>query len=1084
MHITRLDIENFGPFYDRPLTAFSPGLTLIHGPNEAGKSALRAFVRAVFFGYMRKNEKEYDFYRYAPVRGGAASGSVGVRMSNGAAYTVHRKEGPNRGPVLVTPDSSPGVNGERHGAPSGSKQEAAGRGGAELLDELLGRIGPELYQNVFSISLSELQSFETLNAPQIRDRIYSVGLGLSRVSLPDALEKLDAELKELRSPRAGRIRAAEKEIADLRAQIERARAETGRYAAIITRKSQLDDEITQRDDALVEIRERLARQRKLIDLHPHWERMQELERQLAGTPDMPSFPANGEKQLDEALRQLADIEKRVQEGDLKQKAKADQFTAVPVVEAFVRQDSAVRRLLSETDHYRSATEDLPVVERQLHDEQTKLARDLELLGPDWTGERVTAITWPDDFKAQMSAAASALSAARDALHEADSDVRRRKDEHQQAAEAHQRTVASRDALKDVPQEGIEALEAGSDKLRRIKTAISDSTVVDMEKRDVERRLSEGLARVQPQAVNNFIFGTVWTGVIIIMLGLAAAGYGFWKKELSGAIPGILAALAGAVTLGRAVITGKGMKIVLTRPKIGDSNDVLKKQAEDLKAKTEAITREVATLAGEAKLQGTTPTVRQVEEQLALIGRGMDRRRSFDSLAAQALEAEARAKGAEQHRNAAAAKQVEAKSAHTSAQEKWQEVLVSGGLRPEMDPSGAAGMVGTIGSAKGQQKIAESLRDRVLKMSETISDIEARLAAVLAEAQLPGIQPGLALAAMRDFQQRYTEHQRALERADHIEEEMKDWGGERDLLEKRQSQVQARHAALLGAASAKDEQEFRAAGARVTRHRDLTEKLEDLKLSHPMLVNEVGRPYRERLAKLTPEEMQPKLDAFEEAARQQEEKLRGLHTELGQVVEQKRAIEESNPTGELHLRLGQLEEGQKEDARRWAVLTVARDMLETTREQFQRERQPALLLSASRYFQSLTLGRYTKVETVVGEDRFEVVEGASRRKVVADLSRGTAEQLYLAMRFALIEEYSRNAEPLPVVMDDVLVNFDPDRARAACSAVLSLSSQFQVVFLTCHPQTVEYFRDMAPQDGVVSGWRSMSVLALPTSASAA
>jgi uncharacterized protein YhaN len=404
------------------------------------------------------------------------------------------------------------------------------------------------------------------------------------------------------------------------------------------------------------------------------------------------------------------------------------------------------------------------------------------------------------------------------------------------------------------------------------------------------------------------------------------------------------------------------------------------------------------------------------------------------------------------------------------------------------------MVGTIQSAKGQQKIVASLRDRVQKMCETIADIESRLAAVLAEAQLPGIQPGLALAAMRDLQQRYTEHQLALDRVGRTEEEMKAWVRERGLLEARQSQVQAKRAALLGGVAVKDEQEFRAAGARVARHRELTKDLEDLKLSQPMLVNEAGRPYREGLARLTPEEMQPSLDAFEEAARQQDEKLRGLHTELGQVAEQKRAIEESDPTGELHLRLGQLEERQKEDARRWAVLTVARDMLETTRGQFQRERQPALLQSASRFFRELTLGRYSRVETVVGEDRFEVVEGESRRKVVADLSRGTAEQLYLAMRFALIEEYSRNSEPLPVIMDDVLVNFDPDRARAACSAVLGLSEQFQVVFLTCHPQTVEYFRAMAPQDGAsapsagsAAGGsgpgqrRSMAVIELPVRA---
>ena len=48
----------------------------------------------------------------------------------------------------------------------------------------------------------------------------------------------------------------------------------------------------------------------------------------------------------------------------------------------------------------------------------------------------------------------------------------------------------------------------------------------------------------------------------------------------------------------------------------------------------------------------------------------------------------------------------------------------------------------------------------------------------------------------------------------------------------------------------------------------------------------------------------------------------------------------------------------------------------------------------------------------------------------ELSRGTAEQLYLALRFGLIEEFARHAEPLPVVMDDILVNFDEARTERA------------------------------------------------------
>jgi hypothetical protein len=54
--------------------------------------------------------------------------------------------------------------------------------------------------------------------------------------------------------------------------------------------------------------------------------------------------------------------------------------------------------------------------------------------------------------------------------------------------------------------------------------------------------------------------------------------------------------------------------------------------------------------------------------------------------------------------------------------------------------------------------------------------------------------------------------------------------------------------------------------------------------------------------------------------------------------------------------------------------------------------------------------------------------------------------------------------MPVIMDDVLVNFDPVRARAACEAIVDLSSRFQVLMLTCHPQTVAYFQEICAAQG--------------------
>jgi len=78
-----------------------------------------------------------------------------------------------------------------------------------------------------------------------------------------------------------------------------------------------------------------------------------------------------------------------------------------------------------------------------------------------------------------------------------------------------------------------------------------------------------------------------------------------------------------------------------------------------------------------------------------------------------------------------------------------------------------------------------------------------------------------------------------------------------------------------------------------------------------------------------------------------------------------------------------------------------------------------------------------------------------------LSRGTAEQLYLAMRLALVREYANHVEPLPVVFDDIFVNFDPDRARSSMRAIRELCTTHQVLLFTCHPHLVKVAQEIVP-----------------------
>ena len=83
-----------------------------------------------------------------------------------------------------------------------------------------------------------------------------------------------------------------------------------------------------------------------------------------------------------------------------------------------------------------------------------------------------------------------------------------------------------------------------------------------------------------------------------------------------------------------------------------------------------------------------------------------------------------------------------------------------------------------------------------------------------------------------------------------------------------------------------------------------------------------------------------------------------------------------------------------------------------------------------------------------------------------MSRGTREQLYLSLRFGLIREFGERTERLPVVVEEVLVNFDPKRAGRAARAFAELANTNQVLVFTCHPETVALFTDVASETQVI------------------
>jgi uncharacterized protein YhaN len=74
--------------------------------------------------------------------------------------------------------------------------------------------------------------------------------------------------------------------------------------------------------------------------------------------------------------------------------------------------------------------------------------------------------------------------------------------------------------------------------------------------------------------------------------------------------------------------------------------------------------------------------------------------------------------------------------------------------------------------------------------------------------------------------------------------------------------------------------------------------------------------------------------------------------------------------------------------------------------------------------------------------------------VDELSEGTRDQLFLALRLVAIEDHLDASPPLPFVADDILQTFDDARATATLRALLELSERTQVLVLTHHEHVLD------------------------------
>ena len=146
-------------------------------------------------------------------------------------------------------------------------------------------------------------------------------------------------------------------------------------------------------------------------------------------------------------------------------------------------------------------------------------------------------------------------------------------------------------------------------------------------------------------------------------------------------------------------------------------------------------------------------------------------------------------------------------------------------------------------------------------------------------------------------------------------------------------------------------------------------------------------------------------------------------------------------------------GLEDHVEAYARYKIAAAILNQAIDTFREKNQSPLLQKASAFFSTITAGSFESIRAEFDDAGTPVIAGIrdqGREIVTVDgMSEGTADQLYLSLRLAGLDEYLENNEPMPFIIDDILIHFDDHRALAALKTLGDFSAKTQVIFFTHH-----------------------------------
>jgi uncharacterized protein YhaN len=1036
MRIREIQVERYGAWHDGVIPLVENGLNVLYGPNEAGKSTIMRLVRRLLFGFRPDDEL------------GPGARPRRVACAGGLTFTDAGQE------YVLRRESEPGIRGQVT-----LTSEGGGAIAPEALHQILGGVSEQAYEHLFAIGLEELQQLATLQGEDVARHIFDMTLGPEGDRIVAACRCSDRFRQSLWD--GARDQGELRTLGDRLEELERGVTALGNPLEEVQRlqreRRRIEADVLDQEQRRHGLHEQLRGHLFLQRVRGPWHRQRQLQQQRAALDIRVEFPENGMERLEALTREMAEHRRQLRAVRRQVRTsvrEAAGLTTDARVDAHLRD---VQRLLERSSPVSALRADIRRRREQAEEFQGELDKRQARLGSGWTEQRMASVDASPAAAAKLCVQAQAY---RLALARRSRYLRRyqrlaalvQQDQSEHAERL--RGIGGRDF-----DEMYDELTTRTAALQAIRQAQARMAAGDIAA-SLLRRHRECVA--ERQVLPPYYYGVLGAfgmgGAAMILLGLLDVLHtirGGPAPWLVGAIFLLLGTCCAAVTW--------TMKRQFDPP-VG--------LLRELDARLETLERDVsAERTGLASLLEQFPTEATVEPDAPAQDVPLVRPDRLDKLQAELHQRQAELKDLEQCELALRERRQRLSRMRgrlrdrqrrvSEARRAWCLLLKEVGLEETVRIRPAIEAWQLVGECRELQRRRTAADDAVSLGEEQVREFDgeiSRLAEAIDGTGASQQEAGERLAGWRT-QLEACAAARARRRA--LRSTVRRLRRELERHSARVRQLGAARLKLLASVGATSQEEFRDLHRRRTRCRELDQQLDQAgrELAAAARTEPELAVVEDDLAGFDEVRNQHAIETIRAELADLERDLAGSHEQLGRLRQEMQSRESDRTHVRLRRNRAQVAAELDHAVLRYCAAERAAGALDTLRDRLERRRQPETLTRAGRYLADLTAGKYARVWTPAGERRLIIDDDQRHSLRVEQLSSGTREQLFLAIRLALLEQQRERGVELPIILDDVIANFDQVRTEAAIETLVRFAAcGGQMLLFTCHLHLARLFED--------------------------